>query len=84
MQTLADIIIARVHPKSVIHTDSWKGYENLKNYFIHYKVNYSLHYVDPLTGIHTKSIEGNWAPLKNILAISGEQRKIFGYHWQLQ
>ena len=68
MQTLTKIIFAHVHPGSVIHTDSWKGYENLKKYFIHLKINHSLYCVDPLTGVHTNTIEGNWSPLKKYIS----------------
>ena len=74
------IVLRHVHPGSVIYTDGWKGYENLKEKFIHATVNHSLHFVDPLTGVHTNTIEANWAPLKKTFARDGELKIKYGCH----
>ncbi|KRH91877.1 putative transposable element, partial [Pseudoloma neurophilia] len=67
-KTLTDIIRKYVHPLSIILTDKWKGYNELKKYFKDHKtVNHSKNFKDPETGVHTNTIEGNWSPLKKML-----------------
>ena len=57
-----------VKPGSVIITDCWAAYKELKNLegmdYTHYTVNHSETYVDPVTGAHTNTIEGTWAHCK--------------------
>lgn len=63
--TLTKILVENVEKNSIIYSDSWKGYKNLKNHFLdHLKVNHSLNYKDPITMVHTNTIEGNWSGSK--------------------
>ncbi|KRH94526.1 putative transposable element [Pseudoloma neurophilia] len=58
--TLLQIIKKYVHPQSVIHTDKWRQYNDLKNHFRDHKtVNHSEHYKNQNTGVHTNTIKGN-------------------------
>ena len=72
-QTLEKIIKQYVAPGSVILTDCWAAYKDLKESekeegesldCPHYTVNHSDTYVDPTTGAHTNTIEGTWAHCK--------------------
>ncbi|KCZ79255.1 hypothetical protein H312_03360 [Anncaliia algerae PRA339] len=60
-------IIRRICRNGIItHSDEWAAYDqiNRKLGFIHYSVNYSLYFVDPITGIHTQHIE-SFRTIKN-------------------
>jgi len=46
-------------------SDQWAAYNNLQNLrYIHQTVNHSVHYVDPVTGVHTNNIEARWSACK--------------------
>ena len=62
-----------VKPGSFIITDCWAAYRDIKEMvdldennldYVHYTVNHSETYVDPVTGAHTNTIEGVWAHVK--------------------
>jgi transposase-like protein len=73
--TLRDIISRRVKPGSIVHTDLWRGYSNLEDFGVtHETVNHSLHFKDPMTGIHTNTIEGTWSGLKHHIPIRNRNR----------
>lgn len=65
-KTLLDVISRHVLPGSIIYTDLWKGYYNLKKKMPvrHMTVNHSLNFVDPNTHVHTNTIEGTWNGIK--------------------
>lgn len=65
MVTLSSIINKMVIQTSIIYTDKWKGYSRLHHDFaLHESVDHSKYFMDPNTGVHTQSIEGNWAAIK--------------------
>ncbi|KCZ77487.1 hypothetical protein H311_01499 [Anncaliia algerae PRA109] len=75
-ETLINIIKRHVHSDSIIFTDCWKGYVNIKNEFSSHKtINHSLAFVDFVNNIHTNTIEGNWAGIKQNLPIQCRTKK---------
>jgi hypothetical protein len=63
--TLEEILKQYVHEESIIHSDCWKAYANLQNLFaLHNTVNHSKFFKDPITNVHTNTIEGNWSAIK--------------------
>jgi transposase-like protein len=66
--TLISIIRENIHEDSIICTDKWRSYKKLKKYGIkHGTVNHSKNHVNPITGVHINTIEGNWSGLKTII-----------------
>lgn len=65
--TLEPIIQQYVRPGSRVYSDMWKGYRtwvmNTWGMF-HRTVNHSLFFKDPLTLVHTNTIEGMWCAVK--------------------
>ena len=63
--TLKNVLVKHVDSESVIYSDCWKGYSNLIEQFSeHLTVNHSENYKNPITGVHTNTIEGNWCGIK--------------------
>jgi transposase-like protein len=67
--SLRNVIEEHVLPGSIIHTDCWKGYNFLdeSSAYTHRTVNHSRGFKDPVSGIHTNSIEGTWASIKAMI-----------------
>lgn len=64
-ETLSDIIRNHVRDGSIIITDCWAGYNNLRNMnYTHLTVNHSQNFVDPITGANTQLIENTWGVYK--------------------
>jgi len=61
-ETLLQCIEKYIEKGSTIYSDCWKAYNGLKNHphYEHLKVNHSMHFKDPETGVHTNSIEATW------------------------
>ena len=58
---------------SIVTSDEWKAYNFLNsNGYIHFTVNHSTNFVDPITKAHTQRIESMWAAAKL-------WRRIYGY-----
>lgn len=52
------IIVKIYRPRTMIHSDKWKAFENLQKYgFKHFMVNNSLPFVDQTTLVNTQRIE---------------------------
>ena len=68
--TLLPIIQAHTTPGSTIHSDQWAAYtrvQTLGNVATHNSVNHSLHFLDPVTGVHTQNVESYWNRVKSKL-----------------
>ena len=88
-ETLQSIICQHVRPGSVVHTDLWRGYFGLDSHngYVHRTVNHSLHFVDPMTSVHTNTIEGTWHGLKICIAPrnrgwDGIEDRLFEFIWR--
>ena len=65
---LVPMIMSMCNTGSTIWSDSWKSYNNLNLYgFHHSNVNHKNNFRDPITGVHTNKIEGNWNALKKFI-----------------
>ena len=66
--TLKEVLLRRVNPETVIISDSWKAYKNLEEMnFIHFKINHSKKFVDPLCSeIHIQKIKSTWNLLRRL------------------
>lgn len=70
-ETLLKIIEENILPGTTLYSDQWSGYSPLDNLpnppqFIHFTVNHSKNFVDPITKVHTQKIERLWRELKRI------------------
>ena len=67
--TLLGIMQRQVQPGSILHTDQWAAYRQIQRQLglNHRTVNHSLHFVDPVTGVHTQHAESNWSTAKEKL-----------------
>jgi len=61
-ETLLQCIERFIENGTTIYSDCWKGYSKLDQHpdYEHLKVNHSITFKDPETGVHTNSIEGSW------------------------
>ncbi|KCZ79708.1 hypothetical protein H312_02898, partial [Anncaliia algerae PRA339] len=78
-ETLSRIINDVLLPGTIIFSDSWRGYNLIRQNFETYSINHKLHFVDSLNNnIHINNIERLWRILKN--DIRGCQVGNYEYH----
>ena len=68
--TLLPLVQKNTKPNTKVWSDEWRAYNNvgsLANVCRHQTVNHSLHFKDPVTGVHTEHIESYWNQLKTKL-----------------
>ncbi|GBN15446.1 hypothetical protein AVEN_140170-1 [Araneus ventricosus] len=54
-----------VEPGTTVLFDCWKSYRPLtEEGYVHYTVNHSVNFKDPITGVHFNGIEGTWSAIK--------------------
>jgi hypothetical protein len=68
-ETLLAVLARHIQPGSIVHSDLWKGYIRLAETLgvEHRTVNHSFYFVDPVTLVHTNTIEGTWCALKKMI-----------------
>ncbi|XP_071576224.1 uncharacterized protein [Temnothorax nylanderi] len=77
-QILIPNILRFIAPGTVIHSDCWRAYNELKNYnYTHRVVNHSENFVDPHTGVHTQNIERLWRDIRSVIPKYGTRN----YHY---
>jgi transposase-like protein len=88
-ETLFEVIENHVIPGSKVITDCWKGYSGLQdiNNYTHDTVNHSHYFKDPITNVHTNTIEGTWSGLKRKIPERNRTSKqvdlhIFEFIWR--
>lgn len=75
--TLLPLILRYINANSIIYSDMWKVYHNLKIYFNnHFMVNHSISFKNYETNVHTNTIEGNWRSLKASIPIRCRTRTL--------
>lgn len=76
--TLLALLQKHVAPGSKIFSDMWKADERLDEHGYEYEtVNHSVNLIDPVTGVHSDTIESNWKPLKTRIergGVAGNQK----------
>ena len=67
--TLLPIIATNVRPGTILYSDEWAAYCQLSTTVgvVHWTVNHSLHFVDPVTGAHTQGVKGMWSACKRMM-----------------
>ena len=80
-QTLEELLKRHVHKDSIIHSDCWKAYSKLAGIFqSHLQVNHSVSFVDPITNVHTNTIEGNWCGVKQQVSSTLRTKTYIDYY----
>ena len=73
--TLLPIIKKWIKPHSIIHSDCWKSYDELKSMeYTHVKVNHSKQFINPKTAACTNAIESDWRHAKVCMPRYGVHR----------
>ena len=69
-RTLLPIIQAHTAPGTTIHSDEWRAYNSVSTIPAvaqHGVINHSLRFIDPVTAIHTETVESYWNRVKTKL-----------------
>lgn len=88
-ETLLSVLSEHLLPGTIVHSDLWRGYIRLAEHLDvqHRTVNHSLYFLDPITLVHTNTIEGTWAALKRSIPIARRTREkvcghLFEFIWR--
>jgi transposase-like protein len=81
-ETLLEVIGRFVLPGSIVYTDMWKGYAKINETLnlTHCTVNHSENFKDPITGVHTNTIEGLWNGIKFGIKARSRNKKHIDEH----
>ena len=76
-ETLTEIVSRHVAQGSIVNTDCWRGYSRIAGVdgLRHQTVNHSEHYLDPITGACTNTVEGVNSALKRKIPVRNRVRE---------
>lgn len=76
--TLMTEIHRHILPETTIYSDSWRAYNSISQHnYIHFSVNHSENFVDPVSGCHTQNIERVWRDMRGAIPRYGINDKHF-------
>lgn len=81
-ETLLTVLSRHIRVGSIVQSDLWRGYIRIDDrlHLEHRTVNHSLCFVDPVTLVHTNTIEGTWSALKRSIPVCRRTRgKVTGH-----
>lgn len=79
--TLRQIISDHVYPNTIVHTDMWRGYQNLEDFGLtHLTVNHSKTFKDPVSMACTNTVEGLNSGLKRRIPIRNRIEEGIEFH----
>jgi transposase-like protein len=91
METMRNVLNEYVRPGSIVYTDCWKSYVGPCKEFklAHFTVNHSKCFKDPITGVHTNTIEGCNNGIKTVIKPRNRVKKgirsyLLYYIWRRQ
>jgi transposase-like protein len=81
IENINEIIKKYVKKGTTIYTDCWKGYNHLNKIgYKHKTVNHKKYFKDPITKVHTNTIEGTWNGLKQSISPRNRNKKNIVLH----
>ena len=78
--TLLAVMQRHLRSGTIVHSDHWAAYsrvQQLPSVSTHNTVNHSLHFVDPVTRVHTQNVESYWNHVK------GKFKRVKGVHEEM-
>lgn len=67
---------------TIIISDGWTSYLNIGDYgYTHEVVVHQENFVDPITGAHTNTIEGNWRWARNFMPETGTRKWLYNSYF---
>lgn len=81
-ETIKKLFIKHVANGSILYTDEWKAYKNiaLELGLEHHTVKHKLHFKDPITGVHTNTVEGTNHAIKRMIPIRNRTKTSIPSH----
>ena len=77
-KTLENILRAQINLYTIIYSDCWKAYNNLKNiFFAHKTVNHSKEFMNKKENVHTNTIKSTWNAIKRNIPFRNRTKKLF-------
>lgn len=89
IETIVKVLETHILPGSILFTDGWKAYSKAAKIlgFEHHIVKHNLHFNDPITGVHTNTVEGVNNGIKHLIKPRNRCKKnindnLYYYLWR--